>query len=206
MVAALASWLDARAWNNGIGGRWLVRIEDLDTTRCPDGAANTILRQLHDCMLVPDEPPVYQSQRREQYAQALAQLARLNRAYPCGCSRRDIETALLAKGVTRPRHGERIYPGTCCNGLHGKPALSWRFRVTDPAYKSACAMALPQTDPDAQEHHAGTRAARVYWPDRRLGPMVQDVATEVGDFVLLRADGPFAYQLAVVVDLSLIHI
>jgi len=181
MVAALASWLDARAWNNGFGGRWLVRIEDLDTTRCQDGAADTMLRQLHDCTLVPDEPPVYQTQRRDRYAQALAQLARVDRAYPCGCSRKDIETALLAQGIARPRHGERIYPGTCRDGLRGKPALSRRFRVTE----SAC---------------ADDSGAQVRWADRCLGPMEQDVATEVGDFVLQRADGPFAYQLAVVVD------
>ncbi len=178
MVAALASWLDARAWNNGIGGRWLVRIEDLDTTRCQDGAAETILRQLQDCTLVPDEPPVYQTQRHERYVQALAQLASAGRVYTCGCSRKDIEVALQAHGMTRPRHGERIYPGTCRDGLRGKSALSWRFRVPDPA----------------SDH------ASVHWTDRRLGPMEQDVASEVGDFVLQRADGPFAYQLAVVVD------
>ena len=198
MVAALASWLDARAWNNGIGGRWLVRIEDLDTTRCQTGAADTMLRQLHNCTLVPDEPPVYQTQRRERYAQALAQLARVDRAYPCGCSRKDIETALLAQGIARPRHGERIYPGTCRDGLHGKPALSWRFRVTEARCENATVIA--HADRHAPTQDAGTRGARVLWADRCLGPMEQDVATDVGDFVLQRADGPFAYQLAVVVD------
>ena len=190
MVAALASWLDARAWNRGTSGRWLVRIEDLDTTRCPDGAADTILRQLHDCTLVPDEPPIYQTQRRDRYALALADLARMGRAYACGCSRKDIETALQAQGITRPRHGERIYPGTCRDGLHGKPALSWRFRVTEPAPAASHGSA----------QMADNSGALVCWTDRCLGPLEQDVATEVGDFVLQRADGPFAYQLAVVVD------
>lgn len=200
MVAALASWLDTRAWNGGSGGRWLVRIEDLDTTRCRSGAVDTIFRQLHDCTLVPDEPPVYQTQRRELYAQALAQLAGSGRAYPCGCSRKDIEAALLAQGQTRPRHGERVYPGTCGDGLHGKPALSWRFRVAESAGESATAMALPHPNPHGLAQHADSRNARVRWTDRCLGPMEQDVAADVGDFVLQRADGPFAYQLAVVVD------
>ena len=180
LVAALASWLDARAWNAGKGGRWLVRIEDLDTARCSDSAAATILRQLADCHLVPDEVPVVQTQRRDRYAAALAQLVACGRAYACGCSRRDIETALQARGMQRPRHGERVYPGTCRDGLLGKPALSWRLRL-----------ALP-TQPQA--------SAWVHWHDRRLGAQQQDVAAEVGDFVLQRADGPFAYQLAVVVD------
>lgn len=182
MVAALASWLDARAWNQGAGGRWLVRIEDLDTTRCMPGATDTILQQLADCALVPDEAPVYQTRRRDRYVRALTQLIDAGRAYPCGCSRKDIEIALQAQGVERPRHRERVYPGTCRDGLHGKPALSWRLRVhADPA------------SPDSGN-------ARVTWTDRRLGAQHQDVAAEVGDFVLQRADGPFAYQLAVVVD------
>lgn len=190
MVAAMASWLDARAWNGGRGGRWLVRIEDLDTARCQSGAADTILRQLHDCALVPDAPPVYQTQRCERYVQALAQLTRLERAYPCGCSRKDIENALQAQGFPRRRHGERVYPGTCRGGLRGKPPLSWRFRVAEPGHA-------------AWENPAQVtvnRDAVVCWTDRRLGSMEQDVATDVGDFVLQRSDGPFAYQLAVVVD------
>ncbi|MEP6969258.1 MAG: tRNA glutamyl-Q(34) synthetase GluQRS [Betaproteobacteria bacterium] len=177
LVAALASWLDARAWNGGSGGRWLVRIEDLDTTRCIAGAVATILRQLQDCHLVPDKEPVFQSRRRDRYAQALAQLVTMGRAYPCSCSRKDIEAALQTRGTTRSRHGERVYPGTCRNGPNGKPALSWRFRVGP-----------------------GATSAWVGWTDRRLGLLRQDVAADVGDFVLQRADGPFAYQLAVVVD------
>src|SRR4051794_36995123 len=87
LVAALASWLDARAHN----GRWLVRIEDVDTPRCEIGATETILRQLADCSLLPDEPPVFQSARSALYQSALDQLASQGRAYPCACSRKDIE-------------------------------------------------------------------------------------------------------------------
>ncbi len=169
LVAALASWLDARAH----GGRWLVRIEDVDGPRCVAGADRLILQQLAACGLVPDEPPVWQSQRGALYQGALDTLVAAGRAYPCGCTRRDIELAWAARGVARPRHGELVYPGTCRAGLDGKPARAWRLRC---------------------------EAGVVDWHDRRLGPQRQDVQAEVGDFVLRRADGLWAYQLAVVVD------
>ncbi|MDB5875543.1 MAG: glutamate--tRNA ligase [Ramlibacter sp.] len=169
MVAALASWLDARAH----GGRWLVRIEDVDTPRCVPGAAETILQQLAACGLVPDEPPAWQSQRGALYQEALDQLVRQQHAYPCACSRKDIELVLAAQGHPHKRHGELLYPGTCRDGLHGKAARAWRFRATHEP---------------------------VFWHDRRLGAQQQDVEGEVGDFVLKRADGLWAYQLAVVVD------
>ncbi len=170
LVAALASWLDARAQ----GGRWLVRIEDVDTPRCVPGADQDILRQLAACGLVPDAPPVWQSARGALYQAALDRLVASGQAYPCGCSRKDIEQALLAAGHARERHGELVYPGTCRDGLHGKPARAWRFLTRG----------------------AGT----IEWTDRRLGPQRQDLEREVGDFVLRRADGLWAYQLAVVVD------
>jgi glutamyl-Q tRNA(Asp) synthetase len=169
LVAALASWLDARAQ----GGLWLVRIEDVDTPRCVPGADQEILRQLAACGLHPDQPPEWQSARGALYQAALDQLVAGGLAYPCACSRKDIEAALQAQGRLRPRHGELVYPGTCRTGLHGRPPRAWRFRV-----------------------EPGT----VAWTDRRMGPQSQDVAREVGDFVLKRADGLWAYQLAVVVD------
>ncbi|MEJ8850536.1 tRNA glutamyl-Q(34) synthetase GluQRS [Variovorax rhizosphaerae] len=171
LVAALASWLDVRA--RGPQAKWLVRIEDADTERCLPGMGDTILQQLAACGLVPDAPPVWQTQRVALYQEALDKLQSHGHAYPCACSRKDIEHALKRLGLTHERHGERVYPGTCRNGLHGKPARAWRFRV-------------PTGD--------------VRWADRRLGEQHQDVATEVGDFILKRADGPWAYQLAVVVD------
>ncbi len=169
LVAALASWLDARAR----GGRWLVRIEDVDTPRCVRGADPLILRQLAACGLQPDEPPLRQSTRGTSYQDALERLVSQGLAYPCACSRKDIETALAAQGHHRSRHGELVYPGTCRAGLAGRAARAWRFRVTP---------------------------GLVNWHDRRLGPQRQDVEREVGDFVLRRADGLWAYQLAVVVD------
>ena len=171
-VAALASWLDARAR----GGRWLVRIEDVDTPRCSTQAEAQILRQLAELQLHPDAPPVRQSDRAALYGSALQRLVTADRAYPCACTRKEIEGTLHATGVLHQRHGERIYPGTCRAGLHGRPARAWRF------------------------HTEARGLRRIEWTDRRLGPQQQDVAREVGDFVLRRADGLWAYQLAVTVD------
>ena len=171
LVAALASWLDARAH----GGRWLVRIEDIDTPRCVPGADEVILTQLAACGLVPDEAPLWQSERTAWYEQALASLVAAGLAYPCGCSRSAIDSANAARGVNRPRNGERVYPGTCRDGLHGTGPAAWRMRTQ-------AAPALSR------------------WQDRRLGEQTQDLHTQVGDFVLRRADGLFTYQLAVVVD------
>ncbi|RVT48829.1 tRNA glutamyl-Q(34) synthetase GluQRS [Rubrivivax albus] len=172
LVAALASWLDARTQD----GRWLVRIEDVDRPRCPPGMDQVILGQLAACGLHPDEPVLWQSTRDSAYAQALQQLAEAGAAYPCACTRADIDRALAAQGVVHERFAERVYPGTCRperGGLRGRPARAWRLQVPP-----------------------GT----VHWHDRRLGAQAQDVASEVGDFVLRRADGLWAYQLAVVVD------
>jgi glutamyl-Q tRNA(Asp) synthetase len=174
LVAALASWLDARAH----GGQWLVRMEDVDTPRCVAGADAFLLQQLAHCGMVSDEPVIWQSSRSGAYRQALQRLTDSVRAYPCACSRKEIEAALDASGLPRTRHQAAVYPGTCRperGGLHGRTARSWRF-------------------------HCETGASEVAWFDRRLGRHVQDVASAVGDFVLLRADGLWAYQLAVVVD------
>lgn len=178
LVAALASWLDVRA--RGPQARWLVRIEDADIERCLPGMGEHILSQLADCALLPDAPPVWQTQRGALYARALEHLKALQLAYPCGCSRKDIDDALALRGKPHHRHGERVYPGTCRDGLHGKPPRAWRFA--------------------AEQYEAARTSKRLCWTDRRLGCQYQDVAHEVGDFVLKRADGPWAYQLAVVVD------
>ena len=170
LVAALASWLDARAH----GGQWLVRIEDVDHPRTVAGADQHILAQLAACGLHPDTLPVWQSQRSALYQTALEQLEARGLAYPCGCSRKDIEAASPAL-TTRPRHAELRYPGTCRAGLQGKAGRAWRLRTDQPA-------------------------SPIAWHDRAYGAQAQDVEAQVGDFVLLRADGCFAYQLAVVVD------
>jgi glutamyl-Q tRNA(Asp) synthetase len=177
LVAALASWLDARAH----GGQWLVRIEDVDTPRCITGADQLILQQLTTCGLVPDAPVMWQSQRGDAYQTALDTLIAKGWAYPCGCSRKEIEDAQALMGHTRKRHTSTVYPGTCRDGLNGKTARAWRLNVQRVIDELQLATPLA-------------------WHDRLLGPQQQDVAKEVGDFVLRRADGLWAYQLAVVVD------
>ena len=164
LVAAVASWLDARA----AGGRWLVRMEDLDRPRCEAGAADAILRQLEAYGLPWDGAVLYQTQRDDAYAEALATLQAIGAVYPCACTRSQLAQA------PRNHEGEIIYPGTCRNGLPaGAVARAWRVRV-----------------PDLNTH----------FHDRIQGELQQNLAHEVGDFIVKRADGLFAYQLAVVVD------
>ncbi len=200
LVAALASWLDARAHH----GRWLVRIEDVDGPRCVPGADRLILQQLADCGLLPDEAPLYQSQRGALYQNALDQLVARGLAYPCGCTRQDIAQALAAVGQQRERHGELVYPGTCRQGLQGRPARAWRLLTTTPEENRASAQV--ERAQSAIKSIAKTEAqgasgdAVTVWHDRLLGRQTQNVSREVGDFVLKRADGFWAYQLAVVVD------
>jgi glutamyl-Q tRNA(Asp) synthetase len=168
LVAALASWLDCRR----AGGRWLVRMEDLDQPRVIPGAAVAILRQLEAFGLERDGPVVYQSARLELYEDSLRKLE--THSYPCACTRREMEDSALAID------GSRIYPGTCRGGL--APGKNPR------AGRTAFAVRL-RTD-----------AAPIRFDDRVQGAIEQCVERDVGDFVLLRADGIFAYQLAVVVD------
>ncbi len=175
LVAALASWLDARAHH----GRWLVRIEDVDQPRCIPGADQTILQQLAACGLHADGEVVVQSQRGPRYQALLDQLVARGHAYPCACTRADIAAAQARLGLHKPRHGELVYPGTCHpdhGGLQGRPARAWRVMV-------------PRGE-----------AAVWHWQDRRLGAQCQALDTAVGDFVVRRADGLWAYQLAVVAD------
>lgn len=168
-MAALASYLDARA----AGGRWLVRMEDLDEPRNVSGADRLILQQLQQLGMQWDGEVIYQSDRHASYEAAFEQLRKQGLLYPCGCSRKEIADSVLALHGEFPL-GERPYPGTCRDGLKpGRLAKSWRLRV-DPGVIS--------------------------FEDRWYGLQSQDVQAVVGDFVLRRADGPWAYQLAVVVD------
>jgi glutamyl-Q tRNA(Asp) synthetase len=164
LVAALASWLDARAAR----GRWLVRIEDLDTPRSRSGAAEEILRTLEQLGLGWDGPVLYQSTRAPHYRRALAALE--TQTYWCGCTRREIADSALGLAVD----GAQIYPGTCRTGIApGKVARALRLRAP---------------------------GEQISYTDRVQGGQAQRLDFAIGDFVLLRADGQFAYQLAVVVD------
>lgn len=168
LVAALASWLDARAH----AGRWLLRIEDVDKPRAVPGADRIIMQQLQALGLHWEGEVLWQSQRDAVYQAAFDQLAAAGLVYGCGCTRREIADS-ASRGPAGV-DGERPYPGTCRHGLAaGREARAWRLRV-----------------PEGIET----------FEDRWLGPQSQDVATAVGDFALRRADGLWAYQLAVVVD------
>ena len=163
LAAALAGWLEARA----AGGRWLVRIEDLDPPREQPGAADEILRTLERLGLYWDGEVVFQSRRRALYEESLNNLREFT--YGCGCSRREIADSAIGLAAD----GAQVYPGTCRGGLPcGKQPRALRLKV----------------------------AGSIEFVDRAQGRVRQDLEGEVGDFVLRRADGQFAYQLAVVVD------
>jgi len=128
LVAALASWLDARA----VDGVWLLRMEDLDKPREQPGAADAILRQLEALGLTWDGPVSYQSAgaRGARYREVLEVLRRSGVTYPCACTRREIADSTLAID------GARIYPGTCRAGLPpGKSAHTTRARTTTDAIR-----------------------------------------------------------------------
>lgn len=164
LVAALASYLEARAAK----GKWLLRMEDLDRAREQPGAADEILRALERLGLEWDGPVLRQSARQERYRAVLEDLQRRGFAYPCGCSRKELEDSVLAID------GARVYPGTCRHGLApGRSPRAVRLR---------------------------THATPISFVDRIQGEIEQRVEREVGDFVVRRADGAIAYQLAVVVD------
>jgi glutamyl-Q tRNA(Asp) synthetase len=155
LAAALGSWLIARR----AGGEWLVRVEDLDPPREKPGAARRQLQVLSDFGLLPDGPVLFQSERGDHYAAALATLAANGDAFECLCSRSDLAPS---RGVHR----------ACVPRPHGRhPA--WRLRVP---------------------------AGPIEFRDRIRGVQRQDLREEIGDVVLKRADGYWAYQLAVVVD------
>lgn len=152
------------------GGEWLVRMEDVDAPRNVPGAADSILHTMEAFGFEWDGPVLYQSRRLDAYAEALEQLKNAGLAYGCACSRKEI-----ADSATRPAiDGGLAYPGTCRDGLPaGRQARAWRLRVDN---------------------------AEIAFDDRVQGRVAQHLESDVGDFVLLRADGVFAYQLAVTVD------
>ena len=169
LVAALASYLDARAH----GGKWLVRIEDIDIPRTIPGAAEHILHTLAKLGMQSDDEVIWQSHRLARYERAFSRLGEV--VYPCACSRREIADSRISIA----RNGGAIYPGTCRNGLApGRIPRAWRVRV--PA--------------------ADNQSASIHFYDRWQSHVEENLADRVGDFVLKRADGFWAYQLAVVVD------
>jgi glutamyl-Q tRNA(Asp) synthetase len=172
LVAAVASYCDAKANN----GKWLLRMEDLDTPREMVGAADDILRTLEAFGFEWDGAIIYQSQRSAIYAEAFNALQKQKLIYPCTCTRKEIADSTNTQGIDG-----LIYPKTCAN----KHALGANI-------------------------HAASRALvldkNISFLDKIQGEITQNLAREVGDFIVKRADGLFAYQLAVVVDDALQNI
>ena len=168
LLTALASYAAARA----AGGRWLVRMEDLDPPREMPGAAAHILRTLEAFGFEWDGEVAYQSRRHHLYRAALHSLQQSGLAYPCYCSRKQWH-AQARQGVDG-----FVYNGACARLAAPPPKAAgrvpaWRLRVPDET---------------------------VTFTDGIVGRYVQNLARDIGDFVLLRADGLWAYQLAVVAD------
>ncbi|TAK90294.1 MAG: tRNA glutamyl-Q(34) synthetase GluQRS [Burkholderiaceae bacterium] len=151
-------------------GQWLLRIEDIDTPRCQPEATENILNALLALGMQWDGPIVYQSLRTSAYQMAFDVLLAEDRVYGCCCTRKEIADSLLPQ-----QHADTpVYPGTCRQGLPpGKEARAWRMRTNDTP---------------------------IHWCDFAYGKQQETLAQTVGDFVLKRADGLWAYQLAVVVD------
>lgn len=165
LVAGVASYCDAKSQ----GGRWLLRIEDVDTTRRVAGASADMIRTLQHYGFVWDEEIVYQSERTEHYEHALAQLRNRGLAYPCTCSRKEIADSSTQLGIEGA-----IYPGTCLqHPIKPDTPAAWRLK---------------------------TPAINIGFADRIVGWQQHAMASDIGDFVIKRADGLFSYQLAVVVD------
>lgn len=165
LVTAVGSYCLARQ----VGGRWLLRMEDLDRPRVVPGAADGILRELEVLGFEWDGEVTWQSERTEQYRAALEALRGKGLVYPCACSRKEILASAPHPGEEGP-----LYPGTCRAGLpSGRRPRAERVRVPGEAF---C------------------------FVDGVFGSVEQRLADAVGDFVLQRGDGIFAYQLAVVVD------
>ena len=172
--AAVLGWL----WARSQGGEFLLRIEDLDTARSRPALTDALLADLAWLGLGFDGDPIIQSRRLDLYRAALDRLRATGRVYPCFCTRSEI-----ARAVSAPHgpadEGPR-YPGTCLPLSPEQGAE--RARTRPPAWRFRSREGLTEVR------------------DLLHGTFVQDVAGEVGDFVVLRNDGVPSYQLAVIVD------
>lgn len=176
IFAALLSWLSAKSQ----GGKWLLRIEDIDPQRSRREYAEQIMDDLQWLGLNWDEGPYWQSERGDIYAQCLATLEERGLTYPCYCTRADI----LATQAPHESDGRVVYKGTCRNlapGLRKGPAAV-RMRVPDEGH------------------------GIITFTDRHYGQQSVDLTMQCGDFIVRRKDGAWAYQLAVVADDALMGI
>jgi glutamyl-Q tRNA(Asp) synthetase len=164
LIAAVASYLEARTHK----GEWLVRIEDVDEMRTLPGAADNILLTLDNYGFEWDGDILYQTNRKEAYAEALYQLETQDLVYRCICSRKDLQE--------HAKQGEYgfIYPGTCEHLQHSSQT-EYSLRIK-------------------------TDNKKIEFTDAIMGIYGHQLKSEMGDFIIRRRDGLFAYQLAVVVD------
>ncbi|QMT30977.1 tRNA glutamyl-Q(34) synthetase GluQRS [Alysiella filiformis] len=167
LLTAVASYADARSH----GGKWLLRMEDLDPPREMTGAADHILHTLEQFGFEWDDEVAYQSQRHHLYRAALDELIENNHVYPCTCSRK------MWQSQARVGVDGLVYNGACSQKnlfrLPENQNVAWRIRVPNQI---------------------------IEFEDEIVGRYAQNLAQDIGDFVLRRADGFWAYQLAVVVD------
>lgn len=172
LLCALLAYLSVKRR----GGKFLVRIEDLDGARCPASASQRVLEMLRRLGLESDEPPLWQSKRQAAYGKAEETLRRKATVYPCFCTRAELHAA----EAPRQHDGGVLYAGTCRN------LLPEQIQALSAKRKPCVRIAVP--------------AMRISFTDGLAGRITQNLATECGDFILRRSDGVYAYQLAVVAD------
>jgi len=171
LVAAIASYLEAKSHK----GVWLIRMEDVDELRNVKGAADSILRSLQAFGFEWDESILYQTQRKAAYRDAIETLQKQNLIYPCTCSRNFLRARATQHKIKNGLLGN-IYPGTCSSKLFSE--------MTSDSY--------------ATRLKVNNQVIR--FNDTLLGETEHNLKTDLGDFIIRRRDGLFAYQLAVVVD------
>ncbi len=223
LLAAVGSYLDAKHHH----GTWLVRMEDLDTPRCVTSAADDILRTLGAFGLHSDEPVIYQSQRTAAYEEALHKLQASGAAYPCCCTRKEIADSVLngiegpvypgtcRHGIPAGREGRAWRVRTDCTLLPPCRGITSDLAgvVCQPSRMASSStkagIGVEQWDNTASTPSLTLPLQRggdivddgvIQFDDALQGRISQNLEKEIGDFVVKRADGLFAYQLAVVVD------
>lgn len=187
VFSALLSWLSAKA----AGGQWLLRIEDIDPARSRQQWADLIMADLEWLGLEWDGTPVYQSQRSEIYEHYYEVLRSQGLTYPCYCTRAD----LLATQAPHESDGRVVYPGTC----RPKEAMGRMGPTSDTG-------PIPPNDPRPAATRLMVPDCDMAFCDGHYGPQSVNLARQVGDFVIRRKDGAWAYQLAVVVDDALMGV
>lgn len=182
ILCCLLAWLSARQK----GGRVILRIEDLDTARCPARYGEQMCRDIHWLGLDWDEGPgvggpsgpYEQSRRTGLYQAALERLEAQGLVYPCFCTRAELHAA----SAPHREDGQVIYPGTCRRLSPEEAAERARRTGRPPALR----LRVPEEE--------------ITFTDGHMGTYGEDLPRDCGDFLLRRSDGMFAYQLAVVVD------